>query len=67
MGVGGKDNRTRISELEKARGSTRAKSDGDSNEIDESDSHHGKQHDPRISIDDAVVISDEFAKQQLKL
>jgi hypothetical protein len=59
--------RTRTSECAKARHSTRAKRDGDSNEIDESDPQDPKQDGPRISTEDGIVTSDEVEKLRIKL
>jgi hypothetical protein len=37
------------------------------NEIDESDKHHEKHNGPTISIEDGIVISDEFEKLWINL
>jgi hypothetical protein len=57
----------RVFESAKARDSIRAKRDSDSNEIDESDPHNAKQDGPRISIEDGIVIFDEFEKLRINL
>jgi hypothetical protein len=51
----------------KAQNPIRFEREGDSNEIDESDLHDSKQDGSRISIDDAIGISDQFEKQRINL
>jgi hypothetical protein len=53
--------------LAKARNAIRVEREGDSNEIGESDLHNSKQDGAKISIEDAIVISDEFEKQRINL
>jgi hypothetical protein len=38
-----------------------------SNEIDETDSQHEKQVDPRISIEAGIVIFDDFEKFRINM
>jgi hypothetical protein len=46
---------------------TQFASRGDSNEIDNSKWHARKQKGPRISIEDGIVILDEFGKLHINL
>jgi pimeloyl-CoA synthetase len=48
--------------LAKARNSIQVEREGDSTEMNESDLHDSKQDGPRISTEDAIVMSDEFEK-----
>jgi hypothetical protein len=63
----GEGNRTQTTEFAKARNSIRVEHEGDSNEIDESDLPNSKQNDPRTSIEDQIMISDEPEKQRINL
>jgi hypothetical protein len=58
---------TQTSESAKARDSTRAIRGGGSNEIDENDLHDSKQDGPRISMEDGIMILDDFEKLRINL
>jgi hypothetical protein len=49
-------------EYENAEDSIRVNREFDSNEIDESDLHHGKHDDRRISISETLLIVDDDEK-----
>jgi hypothetical protein len=54
-------------DVENAEDSISFNDDGDSNEIDESDSHHEKHDDPRIFTNPGIITSLKILKQKINL